>query len=241
MVEKELEKRFARFESFDLDGGHPVLDFTNTVDWRATPREHDWLEDYFDLLAWCHRTGFLPDQLLVTMACEAELHPNQAASALKLARALREAIFELLRASVEGRAPRLQALELFNRHLRRAMSQVTLNPGTSQGDAFRLELAPGADPLEGVLFRILRQAADLLTSFDPARLKICGNPECGWLFLDTTRNGSRRWCDMAACGNRAKARRFYRKKRGEAPNAQEAPSISREVMVKDPATGTSLK
>ena len=215
-VEKELEKRFARFAAFDLDGGHPVLDFTNTVDWRGTAREHDWLGDFSDLLAWCHRTGFVPDALLETLGCHAELHPNQAASALKMARTLREAIFELLRASIEGRAPRIQAMELFNRHLRRAMSQITLNPGTAQGEAFSLELAPGANPLEGVLLRILRQAADLLTSFDPARLKICGNPGCGWLFLDTTRNASRRWCDMAACGNRAKARSFYRRKKGEA-------------------------
>ena len=240
-MEKELEKRFARFAGFDLDGGHPVLDFTNTVDWRGTAREHDWLGDFSDLLAWCHRTGFLPDPLLETLACHAELHPNQAASALKLARTLREAIFELLHASIESRAPRLQDMELFNRHLRRAMSQITLHPGTAQGDAFSLELAPGANPLDAVLFRILRQAADLLTCFDPARLKICCNPECGWLFLDTTRNASRRWCDMAACGNRAKARRFYRKKRGETLPAQEAPSITREVMVNDPATGSSLK
>jgi predicted RNA-binding Zn ribbon-like protein len=241
MGEKELEKRFVKFEGFDLDGGHPVLDFTNTVDWRGTAHEHDWLEDFPDLLAWCHRTGFLPDSFLTAMYCHAELHPGQAAFELKLARTLREAIFELLRASIETRPPRPECLKLFNRHLRRAMSQLTLNPGTSPGEAFSLEMAPGTNPLEQVLFRILRQAAELLSSSDLARLKICGNPECGWLFLDTTRNGSRRWCDMAACGNRAKAQRFYRKKKADTPPAQEAPSISNEVMVNDPPTGTKAE
>jgi predicted RNA-binding Zn ribbon-like protein len=67
--------------------------------------------------------------------------------------------------------------------------------------------------LEEVTLRLAKQAADLLTGFDPARLKMCSNPECGWMFLDSTRNASRRWCEMAACGNRAKAKRFYRKKK----------------------------
>ncbi|MBE3063935.1 MAG: CGNR zinc finger domain-containing protein [Spirochaetes bacterium] len=71
----------------------------------------------------------------------------------------------------------------------------------------------GDNPLEDITLRLAKRAADLLAGLDRARLKICGNPECGWLFLDTTRNGSRRWCDMAACGNRAKAKRFYSKRK----------------------------
>ncbi len=76
-----------------------------------------------------------------------------------------------------------------------------------------LDLEHDGKPLEHIGLQLAQQAADLLTSLDSARLKICSNPRCGWFFLDTTRNASRRWCDMAACGNRAKARRHYSKKK----------------------------
>ena len=68
--------------------------------------------------------------------------------------------------------------------------------------------APGT-PLRRPLWPVLWSAADLLTSDRLARVRSCGDPRCGWLFLDTSRNRSRRWCDMADCGNRAKARRHY--------------------------------
>ncbi len=210
-VDEKLQERCDSFKRFDLDGGHPVLDFTNTVDWRGTGRDHDWLNDYFDLLAWSQRTGFLSAQEIGELAARAAAHPRQAAAALEQARELREATAALLHAALEGRPPAPEPLRLFNRHLGRALSQAVLQPGTER--TYRLELAAGGNALEDVAQRLAKQAADLLTAFDPARLKICGNPGCGWMFLDGTRNASRRWCDMAACGNRVKARRFYSRKK----------------------------
>ncbi len=210
---EKLRKRFAKFEHFDLDGGHPVLDFTNTVDWRGTGRDHDWLGDFTDLLAWSHRTGYLPDTALAELASHAAEHPQSAAAALDQAREMREALFGLLRAAASGGPPARDDLEAFNRHLRRALSRAVLRRGSAPGGRYALELERGENPLEDIPLRLARQAADLLTSLDPARLKICGNPECGWLFLDTSRNASRRWCDMAGCGNRAKAKRFYDKRK----------------------------
>jgi len=212
----DLLARYARFEGFDLDGGHPVLHFTNTVDYRGAPRVHDWLRDYLDLLAWCHRTGFLGEQAIAALAARAGAHPRQAAAALGRARELREATAALLHAAIEDRPPEPAPLDVFNAHLGQALARTVLQPGPAAGQPYRLELAPGADPLEEVTLRLARQAGDLLTGFDPARLKICGNPECGWMFLDSTRNASRRWCDMAGCGNRAKARRYYSRKKQEA-------------------------
>jgi predicted RNA-binding Zn ribbon-like protein len=66
--------------------------------------------------------------------------------------------------------------------------------------------------LDWILNPLIRSAADLLVSDELKRVKRCGDPACGWLFLDTSRNKSRRWCDMSDCGNRAKASRFYKKK-----------------------------
>jgi len=210
-VDGQLKERFAKFERFDLDGGHPVLDFTNTVDWRGTSRDHDWLGDFPDLLAWCHRTGFLAEPAIVELARRAAGNPRQAAVALEQARELREATFGLLRAVLEDRPASAEHLRTFNRYLGRALAQAALQAGSGQGRPFSLELATGGNPLEEIALRLAKQASDLLTGFDPARLKICGNPDCGWMFLDSTRNASRRWCDMAACGNRAKAKRFYEK------------------------------
>ncbi|OHD19965.1 MAG: hypothetical protein A2064_13560 [Spirochaetes bacterium GWB1_66_5] len=208
-----MRERYARFERFDLDGGHPVLDFTNTVDWRGTGRDHDWLGDFADLLAWCHRTAFLSEPAIAGLAQRAAAHPRLAAAALEQARELREAAAALLRAAMESRSPAPEPLELFNRHLGKALSHAALQPGSGPDRNYRLELVPVDNLLEDIAQRLARQAADLLTAFDPARLKICGNPGCGWMFLDGTRNASRRWCDMAGCGNRAKAKRFYSRKK----------------------------
>lgn len=210
-MQKELQERYTKFQRFDLDGGHPVLDFTNTVDWRGTGRDHDWLEDFTDLLAWCHRTAFLSEPAIAGLAQRAAAHPRQAAAALEQARELREATATLLHAAMEGRSLAPEPLRAFNRYLGKALSHAVLQPGAGQERSYRLELVPGDNPLEDVTLRMARQASDLLTAFDPAHLKICGNPECGWMFLDSTRNASRRWCDMAGCGNRAKAKRFYSK------------------------------
>jgi predicted RNA-binding Zn ribbon-like protein len=223
-LEKELQERYVKFERFDLDGGHPVLDFTNTTDtveWRGTGKDDDYLGDYLDLLAWCHRTGYLPEQAIRELARYAAQHPQEAAEALGKARELREAVFGLLHAWLKGQPPPAELLSTFNRHLRQAMAKASLRvasaPGQRYAYALELDLEHDARPLERVALRLAQQAADLLTSLDTARLKICSNPRCGWLFLDTSRNASRRWCNMAACGNRAKARRFYSKRKKSRP------------------------
>jgi predicted RNA-binding Zn ribbon-like protein len=79
-------------------------------------------------------------------------------------------------------------------------------------DGFQWDLAGNKAKLDWILNPVIRSAADLLISEEFKRIKKCADPICGWLFLDISRNRSRRWCDMSACGNRAKASRFYKKK-----------------------------
>jgi predicted RNA-binding Zn ribbon-like protein len=213
-VANELEERNRRFLDFDLDGGHPALDFTNTVDWRGTEREHDWLDDPLDLVAFGQRAELLREVEAGELACSVTDNPVQATRLLSTARRLREALFGLFNALRRKEQPRPEDLRLFNRHLRRALSRHTvLAPGAEANGAYRLSFSSEGDPLERFLFLLLRKAADLLTTVDPRRLKICSTPECGWLFLDTSKNGSRRWCDMASCGNRSKAQRYPRQAR----------------------------
>ena len=209
-----LEERVRRFQRFDLDGGHPALDFTNTVDWRGTEREYEWLANPLDLAAWGLRVGLLSHEEAGELARSAVQNPAQAARALSSARRLREALFRLFKALLEREEPQPEDLRLFNGQLRRALSRQSMQaPDSETHRAYRLGFLDEGDPLQRFLFRLLRQAAELLTTADAHRLKVCSTPECGWLFLDTTKNASRRWCDMASCGNRAKAQRFYRKKR----------------------------
>jgi predicted RNA-binding Zn ribbon-like protein len=218
---QRLEERIRRFQHFDLDGGHPALDFTNTVDWRGTERAHDWLVEPLDLAAWGQRVGLLADEQAEEFARAAAEHPERAVRTLATARRLREALFRLFDALRQKRQPQPEDLRLFNDHLRRALApHRILAPASDAPGAYRLGFSGDGDPLKRFLSLLLGQAADLLTTADPNRLKICSTPDCGWLFLDTTKNASRRWCDMASCGNRAKAQRFYQKKKQSASVAR---------------------
>jgi predicted RNA-binding Zn ribbon-like protein len=171
-LEKKLQERYARFERFDLDGGHPVLDFTNTTDTvelRGTGKDDDYLGDYLDLLAWCHRTGYLPETAINELAQHAARHPKEAAAALEKARELREAVFGLLHAWLQGHSPPSEQMAIFNRHLRQALARAFLHEGSTPGKGFTLDLEHSEKPLEDVALRLAQQAADLLTSLDTAR------------------------------------------------------------------------
>ncbi|MBN1859137.1 CGNR zinc finger domain-containing protein [Candidatus Bipolaricaulota bacterium] len=80
-------------------------------------------------------------------------------------------------------------------------------------ERFQWGWSDAEDQLEWPVWILARSAADLLTSDERDRVRRCAGPDCGWLFVDISRNHSRRWCDMADCGNRAKARRSYARKR----------------------------
>ncbi len=85
---------------------------------------------------------------------------------------------------------------------------------------FAREWERGSPALDQVLWPVSWSAAELLTHGPLDRIRECpGQGNCGWLFLDLTKNASRRWCDMRVCGNRAKARRHYTRTRQEAGGA----------------------
>lgn len=186
--------------------------FVNTVDWRDDPaRRVDSLGSYSDLLRWAREAGVISPATTGKLAHEAGQHPAAAQAAFKHALGLREAFASLLKAAVEGCQPRFDDLQRFNaalaesgRHLRLTSSQGQFH-STWDSD----------ERLERVLWPIVRSAADLVTSAALRRLRICEGEGCGWFFLDTTRNRSRRWCNMASCGNRAKVKRFYERHKNQ--------------------------
>jgi predicted RNA-binding Zn ribbon-like protein len=196
-----------RFAARDFIGGDAALDFVNTVTGRdQVPR--DWLDNYARLLEWAALAQLLPEKVLRTLTRRAQNEPAAAAAALTRAKALREAMFGLLTAIVSGKAPPKGTLALLREHwvagtdaheLRFSASRVVVD---LRSDAGELSLVASM-----VAYRMVQHV--LLQP--PDRLRICQGPNCSWLFIDSSKAGRRRWCDMSVCGNAAKSRRFYDK------------------------------
>ena len=192
--------------TWDFCGGELAIDFTNTVGSRGgTPEEH--FGTYGDILSWAETRGVIGRAEAQRLRQDAVRRPAAAREALTEALALREALYRAIAAAASGRKPVTADLATINAHVATAFSGAQLRP--SRG---RLELAfapHGRSPLEEpILTPVVRAAIDLLTSDALARVRLCADASCAWLFLDTTRNGTRRWCDMKECGNRNKVRRF---------------------------------
>jgi predicted RNA-binding Zn ribbon-like protein len=188
---------------FELTGGLLCLDFVNTLDNRPTLLPRELLETYADLAAWSRQSRILSSRDEEALVHQAKRAPRKASRVLENARSLREALFAVL-------ARRdLQSLDL----LRGALPEAYRAPALQAGPPYRLVWRDDPDALDRMLGPIVRSAVELLSSTDLERVRVCGADNCDWLFLDESRSRSRQWCNMAVCGNRAKARRFYRRKR----------------------------
>jgi predicted RNA-binding Zn ribbon-like protein len=169
------------------------------------------LAGYADLVAFGLQSGALDAAAAGELLQEATRSPEAAHVVWERALVLREALFEVFSALAAGGAPPAASLEAFNRELPEALAHLRIEV-TPEGCRWRWENQDGG--LARVLWPVLRSAADLLAS--PAALatvRFCASETCAWLFVDKSRNRSRRWCDMKVCGNRDKVRRHYRRAR----------------------------
>lgn len=190
---------------FDFCGGHLAIDFTNTVgDRGAEPADH--FNTFGDIVAWAEARGVVSRSTAGALRQQAAADPEAAKRAWRSAVALREALYNVIGAAVSGRRGRAADLEVVNRHVAETFTRAELAPA---GGRFSLE-TPGDRWLEPVLRPVVRAAVDLLTSPTLSHVGRCADDSCAWLFLDTTRSRTRRWCDMKSCGNRNKVRRFRR-------------------------------
>lgn len=195
----------ASSRTFDFDAGHLALDFANAADPRASGRERDWLPVYAEVLEWAIQAGTVGEELARDLWRVAEQEPGAAEAARVQMVATGKAIYTLFAGHAEGREPDGGALAELNAALERALAHRRL---TVTSDGFNLGWAESR-ALDRPLWPVVDAAAALLASEELDRVRACGGDPCNWLFLDTSRNRSRRWCDMSSCGNRAKARRFY--------------------------------
>lgn len=196
--------------NLSLIGGRLSLDFANTLAWRGSSNQHEWLSSYSELISWGQHAGILSDSEAQLLLIEAKLRPEEASAVLKRAITLRESVYRIFSAIVDGTSPKPEDLNILNTELSEAMAQSLIAP-TSSGFFWAFD-AKG-NKLYQMLWPIVRSAADLLTSKEANRVSKCLAKDCGWLFLDMSRNRTRRWCDMKDCGNRAKARRHYERTR----------------------------
>lgn len=189
---------------FELSGGHAALDFANTLDRRPTPEPKELLRRYADLADWGKQAGLVSAAEHRVLCRLASRKPRAAQSALRRARTLREVIFELCASAASGGPLPPGPLAALTGVLRTATAHLVLAPAESLA-AYRWSRSVSLDRIS---WAVTRAAAALLTEPPRGHLRVCAAESCDWLFLDISRNQSRRWCDMAVCGNRAKVRRF---------------------------------
>jgi predicted RNA-binding Zn ribbon-like protein len=204
--ERTLEPSQTHRLHFGLSALRLCLDFANTLEGRLTSQPQEPFRSYGDLLSWGQRAGMVAPDAASRLALEATRRMAEAAATLDRAIALREAVYRIFSAVAGKRTPEAADVDLLNGVLRDALAALQVTP---TADGFVWAWGSRQQELGHVLWPIAQSAADLLTSVDLQTVRECAAPDCGWLFLDTSRNHSRRWCDMKACGNRAKARRHY--------------------------------
>ena len=198
---------------FDLSGGILCLDFANTVSHRYLPqRRTEHLGSYADLVAFAQQSKLLPPKLAASLrACAGRDHTG-ARRAFRKSIVLRERLYRAFSAIAQGRHARPEDVQQITDSALEALRHRKLV--RTNGD-YRWEWqSNGRDPLDRILWPIAESAAGLLTSEERAAIRECGASDCEWLFLDGSRNRSRRWCDMKSCGNRQKARRHYQRAHG---------------------------
>jgi len=200
--------------SLKLETERLCLDFTNTVNWHASAHPIEELPAYSDLLSWAHKVGLVTEAEAQRLGRLAARRPAEAAAVLQRAHALREAIYRLLSATAHQQRADPADLEIINTELPASLAHSRLTPA-AQGYALAWPAQADADALDRLLWPVAFSAADLLTHPELlSRVGECADDRgCGYLFLDMTKNRSRRWCDMKDCGNRAKARRHYERRK----------------------------
>ena len=192
-----------------LLGGRLCLDFVNTLDWRGTDRPQEFLNTIDDLVAWSRHVGICSRQETRKLYKIAEQSEVEAKSVLNRAVKLRETIYRLFAASIVVHSPVREDLSVFNEILGRSMKESQIK---ATKDGYAWDIIGNKTKLDWILNPIIHSAAEILVSDELKKVKTCADAACGWLFIDVSRNQSRRWCDMKDCGNRAKANRFYQKK-----------------------------
>jgi predicted RNA-binding Zn ribbon-like protein len=195
-------------ETLELAGGVLCLDFVNTINSRLNS-EHDYLLSYSDLVGWAQKVDILSPAQSAQLQKRAKQNTEEAKEALDTARKSRELIYRLLSNATKGSEPHKKDMETFVSVYGESISHGQL----IRNDNHYTTTWKIDEALDAVLWPIVHSAGELLQSEELGHVKEC--PGCGWLFLDTSKNQSRRWCSMNTCGARDKMRRYHKRKRAK--------------------------
>jgi predicted RNA-binding Zn ribbon-like protein len=199
-----MEEHVKQEQVFDLTGGLLCLDFANTVDDRTEAHPQELLNSYYDLVSWSEQAQVLTEREARGLLEKAARSPSEASRVLQRAVSIREVIFRIFKAVAAD-------LVSLSAAIADAQNHAQIVP---VANGFRWDCWVGkASDLDCILWPVVRSAADFLTSDELETVRVCASDTCNWLFLDTSKNHSRRWCNMKSCGNREKARKFYKRKK----------------------------
>ena len=195
---------------FKYVAGDPSLELVNTVDWTPRGLVDERLTDYERLTRWAEGAGLVNARQGARLRARALEHPRLAERAHRDAITVRWQLRQLYVAVVEGRSlGAMRELADVNAALSAALGQRELVPratGDEDGGALRWGWRDASERLDSVLWPVLRAAGNLLASGESARIRECGGDDCGWMYVDRSRNGLRRWCQMEVCGTKEKSR-----------------------------------
>jgi predicted RNA-binding Zn ribbon-like protein len=202
-------------DSFDIGAGNICLDFANTNDWHASKHPIENLHNYSDLVRWAKAAGLLAAESAGRLIKLADEQSGYATQAYNFAIHTRETIYRIFSNRYAGKPIAETDMDALNAVVCEAMTHRRLVP---KSDEFQWEWTDDSDG-DGanlILWMVALTAAELLTSDKISLVRVCEDDRgCGFLFIDMSKNHSRRWCSMESCGNRAKARRHYSRSRKE--------------------------
>jgi predicted RNA-binding Zn ribbon-like protein len=206
-VASHVERTLTTWTTTSLLGGHPALDFVNTVGGRTKDRDIEWLGEFVDAADWARAAGILDNAEHEYLLARAESTPAEASKTLTDLRAQREALHDFLLAGIEDTDCPAAVRERVEADITTAHREAHLS------DRYRTQSAWETDVselgLRVLAVRVALASAALLASDERSQIGACGR--CSWLYLDPSPSRRRRWCSMATCGNRAKAERHQQR------------------------------
>lgn len=191
---------------FRFIGGDPALDLVNTVDWTRRGPDDERMTDYARFTEFAEGAGVIDHATAERLRERAEHEPYAAAQAHRRVLVFRDALQRIVASGNPSDSRVRQALGVINAELRSALAHLELRDA---GSGLALDWGAPGQSLDAPLWPIAWSAAQLLSSEERPRIRACAAPDCGWVYVDRSRNRLRRWCQMETCGNRAKAQRRY--------------------------------
>jgi len=213
MTSNKLPIDYAVNSTWSFQAGDLTLDFANTADWHASDHPEELLNTYVDLVNWSRDYSLLTPEDAQALTTKAKQQSKAAMNALEKAIALRETIYRIFSAIASNIQPRDEDMNRLKDAWGEAIAAAKMVP---EGKRFTWNWERHPLAFERMLWPITLAAVNLLFSKSLSQVGQCADDRgCGLLFIDTSRNHSRLWCDMNSCGNRAKAHRHYHRSKGK--------------------------